>query len=204
MDNEIDAELTVVIADDESSEMEKFFKRAMPWLGEEICIKDSQTQSTIMPGLSLVQWMNLQQNPSLANQTLLAENLHSLNGAVMQNLGTTDLCRQYGLHPQMLQHNNIQFNTNRYPLQAQEVDEIVKKSVGTDSTTATSTHAHIHEAVGRSIDVTHYSGYDELKHDLARMFSIEGQLEDRQRIGWKLVYVDHENDVLLVGDDPWE
>ncbi|PKA51424.1 Auxin response factor 5 [Apostasia shenzhenica] len=59
-------------------------------------------------------------------------------------------------------------------------------------------------AVGRSIDITRYSGYDELKFDLARMFSIEGQLEDRQRIGWKLVYVDHENDVLLVGDDPWD
>ncbi|XP_022937744.1 auxin response factor 19-like [Cucurbita moschata] len=59
-------------------------------------------------------------------------------------------------------------------------------------------------AVGRSIDITRYSGYDELKQDLARRFGIEGQLEDRQKIGWKLVYVDHENDVLLVGDDPWE
>ncbi|KAI3447292.1 hypothetical protein Pfo_003957 [Paulownia fortunei] len=59
-------------------------------------------------------------------------------------------------------------------------------------------------AVGRSIDITRYSGYDELIQDLARRFGIEGQLEDRQRIGWKLVYVDHENDVLLVGDDPWE
>ncbi|XVF69853.1 hypothetical protein PTKIN_Ptkin11bG0114000 [Pterospermum kingtungense] len=59
-------------------------------------------------------------------------------------------------------------------------------------------------AVGRSIDITRYSGYDELKQDLARMFGIEGQLEDRGRIGWKLVYVDHEKDVLLVGDDPWE
>ncbi|GER36146.1 auxin response factor [Striga asiatica] len=59
-------------------------------------------------------------------------------------------------------------------------------------------------AVGRSIDITRYSGYDDLKQDLARRFGIEGQLEDRQRIGWKLVYVDHENDVLLVGDDPWE
>lgn len=49
-----------------------------------------------------------------------------------------------------------------------------------------------------------YSGYDDLKHDLARMFSIEGQLEDRGRIGWKLVYKDHEDDILLVGDDPWE
>ncbi|KAK4354073.1 hypothetical protein RND71_026267 [Anisodus tanguticus] len=59
-------------------------------------------------------------------------------------------------------------------------------------------------AVGRSIDIARYSGYEELKLDLARRFGIEGQLEDRQRIGWKLVYVDHENDVLLVGDDPWE
>ncbi|CAM8902162.1 unnamed protein product [Rhodiola kirilowii] len=59
-------------------------------------------------------------------------------------------------------------------------------------------------SVGRSIDVTRYRGYDELKHDLARMFGIEGQLNDPQRIDWKLVYVDHENDILLVGDDPWE
>ncbi|XP_057467761.1 auxin response factor 19-like isoform X2 [Actinidia eriantha] len=59
-------------------------------------------------------------------------------------------------------------------------------------------------AVGRSIDITRYSGYEELKQDLARRFGIEGQLEDRHRIGWKLVYMDHENDVLLVGDDPWE
>lgn len=59
-------------------------------------------------------------------------------------------------------------------------------------------------SVGRTIDVTRYRGYEELKNDLARMFGIEGQLEDSQRTEWKLVYVDHENDILLVGDDPWE
>ncbi|XP_039043189.1 auxin response factor 19-like isoform X2 [Hibiscus syriacus] len=59
-------------------------------------------------------------------------------------------------------------------------------------------------SVGRSIDVSRYKGYDELRHDLARMFGIEGQLEDPQSSDWKLVYVDHENDILLVGDDPWE
>ncbi|KAK6131768.1 hypothetical protein DH2020_034464 [Rehmannia glutinosa] len=59
-------------------------------------------------------------------------------------------------------------------------------------------------SVGRTIDVTRYKGYDELRHDLARMFGIEGLLEDPQRTEWKLVYVDHENDILLVGDDPWE
>ncbi|XP_039018595.1 auxin response factor 19-like isoform X2 [Hibiscus syriacus] len=59
-------------------------------------------------------------------------------------------------------------------------------------------------SVGRSIDVTRYKGYDELRHDLARMFGIVGQMEDPQSSDWKLVYVDHENDILLVGDDPWE
>ncbi|EPS73925.1 hypothetical protein M569_00826, partial [Genlisea aurea] len=61
-------------------------------------------------------------------------------------------------------------------------------------------------SVGRTIDVTHYNGYDELKRDLARMFGIEGLLEDPEKrtTEWKLVYVDHENDILLVGDDPWE
>ncbi|KAL8136480.1 hypothetical protein V2J09_002481 [Rumex salicifolius] len=59
-------------------------------------------------------------------------------------------------------------------------------------------------SVGRSIDMTRYTNYDELRRDLARMFGIEGQLEDPQRTDWKLVYVDHENDILLVGDDPWE
>uniref|UniRef100_M4DJ39 Auxin response factor n=1 Tax=Brassica campestris TaxID=3711 RepID=M4DJ39_BRACM len=59
-------------------------------------------------------------------------------------------------------------------------------------------------SVGRSIDVTRYSGYDELRNDLARMFGIEGQLEDPRPSDWKLVYTDHENDILLVGDDPWE
>ncbi|KAG2712735.1 hypothetical protein I3760_04G139400 [Carya illinoinensis] len=59
-------------------------------------------------------------------------------------------------------------------------------------------------SVGRCIDVNRYKGYDDLRHDLALMFGIEGQLQDPQRNEWKLVYVDHENDILLVGDDPWE
>uniref|UniRef100_A0A0E0L8Y6 Auxin response factor n=1 Tax=Oryza punctata TaxID=4537 RepID=A0A0E0L8Y6_ORYPU len=59
-------------------------------------------------------------------------------------------------------------------------------------------------SVGRSIDITRYRDYDELRHDLACMFGIQGQLEDPYRMDWKLVYVDHENDILLVGDDPWE
>jgi len=36
------------------------------------------------------------------------------------------------------------------------------------------------------------------------MFGVEGLLEDPLRSGWQLVFVDRENDVLLLGDDPWE
>ncbi|KAK9165232.1 hypothetical protein Scep_000423 [Stephania cephalantha] len=59
-------------------------------------------------------------------------------------------------------------------------------------------------SVGRSIDITRYQNYEELKSTIASMFGIEGLLDDTRNSGWKLVYVDYENDVLLVGDDPWE
>ncbi|KAG5566672.1 hypothetical protein RHGRI_002280 [Rhododendron griersonianum] len=53
-------------------------------------------------------------------------------------------------------------------------------------------------SVGRTIDVSRYKGYDELRHDLARRFGIEGQLEDSHRTEWKLVYVDHEKTYYLL------
>ncbi|KAL0008550.1 hypothetical protein SO802_010052 [Lithocarpus litseifolius] len=57
---------------------------------------------------------------------------------------------------------------------------------------------------GRSLDISKFSSYDELRGELAHMFGLEGQLEDPQRSGWQLVFVDRENDVLLLGDDPWQ
>ncbi|KAJ6812249.1 auxin response factor 19-like [Iris pallida] len=116
--------------DDESSEMENLFKRAMPWLGEEICIKDAESQNTVMPGLSLVQWMNMQHNPSLANPMMQPDYMHSLNGPVIQNAGSTDLSRQLGLQAQFMQQNNIQFNASRMSQQqTQQVDQLPKMSV---------------------------------------------------------------------------
>ncbi|PON72715.1 Auxin response factor [Parasponia andersonii] len=57
---------------------------------------------------------------------------------------------------------------------------------------------------GRSLDLTKFSSYNELRIELARMFGLEGELEDPLRSGWQLVFVDRENDVLLLGDDPWQ
>ncbi|KAI3921059.1 hypothetical protein MKX01_036038 [Papaver californicum] len=58
--------------------------------------------------------------------------------------------------------------------------------------------------VGRSLDIGRFSSYDELREELGQMFGVEGQLENPLRSGWQLVFVDRENDVLLLGDDPWE
>ncbi|XVE56137.1 hypothetical protein DITRI_Ditri03aG0213700 [Diplodiscus trichospermus] len=59
-------------------------------------------------------------------------------------------------------------------------------------------------SVGRSIDVTSFKNYGELISAIECMFGLKGLLDDPRGSGWKLVYVDYENDVLLVGDDPWE
>ncbi|KAJ0575128.1 putative transcription factor interactor and regulator AUX-IAA family [Helianthus annuus] len=58
--------------------------------------------------------------------------------------------------------------------------------------------------VGRSLDMSRFNSYHELREELGQMFGIEGLLEDPQRSGWLLLFIDRENDVLLLGDDPWE
>ncbi|PIN20379.1 hypothetical protein CDL12_06927 [Handroanthus impetiginosus] len=63
---------------------------------------------------------------------------------------------------------------------------------------------HKSGSFGRSLDISKFSSYNELRSELARLFGLEGLLEDPQRSGWQLVFVDRENDVLLLGDDPWQ
>ncbi|KAL1347900.1 auxin response factor 6 [Arachis hypogaea] len=74
------------------------------------------------------------------------------------------------------------------------------------SNTPTGTFVKVHKSrsLGRSLDISKFSSYDELRSELARLFGLEGQLEDPQRSGWQLVFVDRENDILLLGDDPWQ
>ncbi|ONK57203.1 uncharacterized protein A4U43_C10F17660 [Asparagus officinalis] len=74
----------------------------------------------------------------------------------------------------------------------------------TDLTTKTFVKVYKSGSVGRSLDISRFSSYEELREELSQMFGIEGQLEDPRRSGWQLVFVDREDDVLLLGDDPWE
>ncbi|XWS75316.1 hypothetical protein CRYUN_Cryun01aG0075900 [Craigia yunnanensis] len=75
-----------------------------------------------------------------------------------------------------------------------------------DPPTPTLTFVKVYKSgsVGRSLDISRFSSYHELREELAQMFGIEGKLEDPLRSGWQLVFVDRENDILLLGDDPWE
>nr|XP_043631345.1 auxin response factor 8-like [Erigeron canadensis] len=59
-------------------------------------------------------------------------------------------------------------------------------------------------SVGRSLDITRFNSYPELREELGQMFNIDGLLDDPQRSGWQLVFVDRENEMLLLGDGPWE
>ncbi|KAJ7960592.1 Auxin response factor [Quillaja saponaria] len=78
------------------------------------------------------------------------------------------------------------------------------ENVDQENTPRTFVKVHKSGSFGRSLDISKYSSYDELRSELGRMFGLEGQLEDPQRSGWQLVFVDRENDVLLLGDDPWQ
>ncbi|XP_015698651.1 auxin response factor 24 isoform X2 [Oryza brachyantha] len=57
-------------------------------------------------------------------------------------------------------------------------------------------------ALGRSIDLTKFTCYDELITELDQMFDFNGELSSSCK-NWMVVYTDNEGDMMLVGDDPW-
>ncbi|XP_076910462.1 auxin response factor 4-like [Bidens hawaiensis] len=57
--------------------------------------------------------------------------------------------------------------------------------------------------VGRAINLTTMSSYHELINELESLFQMEGVLTNRDG-AWRLLYTDEENDIMVVGDDPWD
>ncbi|KAF7009296.1 hypothetical protein CFC21_023851 [Triticum aestivum] len=58
-------------------------------------------------------------------------------------------------------------------------------------------------AVGRAVDLTKLYGYVDLHRKLEEMFDIQGELCSTLK-KWQVVYADEEDDMMLVGDDPWD
>ncbi|XP_068651681.1 auxin response factor 1-like isoform X1 [Aristolochia californica] len=57
-------------------------------------------------------------------------------------------------------------------------------------------------AVGRAVDLTKFDQYVDLLGKLEEMFNIEGELCGPIK-KWQVVYTDDEDDMMMVGDDPW-
>ncbi|XP_020210543.1 auxin response factor 8 [Cajanus cajan] len=88
----------------------------------------------------------------------------------------------------------------------QDTSELLQSVGHVDPQNQSQTFVKVYKSgsVGRSLNISRFSSYHELREELGQMFGIEGKLEDPLRSGWQLVFVDRENDVLLLGDDPWE
>ncbi|KAF1899264.1 hypothetical protein Lal_00019390 [Lupinus albus] len=56
--------------------------------------------------------------------------------------------------------------------------------------------------VGRAIDLSRLSCYNDLLSELEKLFGMEGLLRDPDK-GWRILYTDGENDIMVVGDDHW-
>ncbi|KAL9170017.1 hypothetical protein ABFS82_04G117100 [Erythranthe guttata] len=84
------------------------------------------------------------------------------------------------------------------------VATIEKESKGHSASTRSCTKVHKQgSALGRSVDLTKFENYDGLISELDTIFEFNGELKDRNK-NWLVVYIDDEDEMMLVGDDPWE
>ncbi|KAL3341188.1 hypothetical protein AABB24_025646 [Solanum stoloniferum] len=138
------------------------------------------------------------------NQSLFGANVDSsglLLPTTVSNVATTSIDTDISSMP---------LGTSGFPNSlygyVQDSSDMLHNVGQADAQTAPRTFVKVYKSasLGRSLDITRFNSYHELRQELGQMFGIEGFLEDPQRSGWQLVFVDRENDVLLLGDDPWE
>ncbi|KAH6829425.1 auxin response factor 2 [Perilla frutescens var. hirtella] len=78
-----------------------------------------------------------------------------------------------------------------------------RESKGHSGSTRSCTKVHKQgSALGRSVDLAKFNNYDELISELDDLFEFRGELKARNK-NWLVVYTDDEDDMMLVGDDPW-
>ncbi|XP_019710211.1 auxin response factor 15 isoform X3 [Elaeis guineensis] len=80
--------------------------------------------------------------------------------------------------------------------------QIPAKPLGRSCTTILQVHKQ-GSVVGRVVDLSKLDGYDDLICELERLFDMKGLLNDPQK-KWNVVYTDDEDDMMLLGDDPWQ
>ncbi|XP_059283629.1 auxin response factor 8-like [Lycium ferocissimum] len=145
-------------------------------------------------------------NLDAQNQTVFGANNVDSSGLLLpttvSNVATTTSI-DADLSPMPLGTSGFQNSLYGY---VQDSTDLLHTVGQVDAQNATCTFVKVYKSgsVGRSLNISRFNSYHELRQELGQMFGIEGFLEDPQRSGWQLVFVDRENDVLLLGDDPWE
>jgi len=56
-------------------------------------------------------------------------------------------------------------------------------------------------SVERTLDLSVFDGYNQLIDELERLFDIKGKLHMHNQ--WKIVFINADGDMILLGDDPW-
>ncbi|CAA2993130.1 auxin response factor 2-like [Olea europaea subsp. europaea] len=79
-----------------------------------------------------------------------------------------------------------------------------REGKGVSGSTRSCTKVHKQgTALGRSVDLAKFNNYNELIAALDTLFEFNGELKAPNK-NWLVVYTDDEDDMMLVGDDPWE
>ncbi|XP_073134753.1 auxin response factor 2A-like [Henckelia pumila] len=90
--------------------------------------------------------------------------------------------------------------------QFQTFHPVAREREGRVSSVSTRSCTKVHKqgmALGRSIELAKFNNYDELIAELDNIFVFNGELRALGK-DWLVVYTDDEDDMMLVGDDPWE
>ncbi|XP_030530331.2 auxin response factor 9-like isoform X1 [Rhodamnia argentea] len=103
-----------------------------------------------------------------------------------------------------LQQKSVVLRTSNEIIQRQSV--VSPKEIRSKQSCSTSARSRTKVkmqgvAVGRAVDLTMLEDYDQLIDELEEMFEIKGELRPRNK--WEIVFTDDEEDMMLVGDDPW-
>ncbi|GMP34275.1 hypothetical protein CsSME_00007213 [Camellia sinensis var. sinensis] len=88
---------------------------------------------------------------------------------------------------------------------SQTCQPLVRDCLGKFQGGSTRSFTKVHKqgiALGRSVDLTKFSNYEELIAELDQLFEFNGELKARNK-NWLIVFTDDEGDMMLVGDDPW-
>ncbi|KAL2462816.1 Auxin response factor 2 [Forsythia ovata] len=145
---------------------------------------------------------------SIQMEPLLPPRNASIEPADRMNLGVNSN-KSTALESDQLKGSKLvdnQVASSKQEKQCQTYDQVSRdgEDKGRSGSTRSCTKVHkLGITLGRSVDLAKFNNYDELIAELDDLFDCNGELNSRNK-NWLVVYTDDEDDMMLVGDDPWD